>query len=200
MTKTREGPHLPALLQRIAETPPDFLAEPKIGNQGVIVVAAVVRDLLELYALSGGPRLRFDPTVFTPRTPADRGWATLTLVQCWLLSDPVLLSPRLRPATDVIRNLLQTAPRELAEHTTATQLVGDQDRREELARLTLSRMGLRPAGESEAHAQDRLTTLSSVERARVIAASRAAEQRAREVREALARKAAEESADKWSRE
>lgn len=200
MSKTREGPPLPVLLQRIAETPPDFLAEPRIGNHGGVAVAAVVRDLLELYALSGGPRLRFDPALFTPANAQDRVWAGLTLVQCWLLAEPALLSPKFRPPVEQVKLLVQTVPRELAAHTNAAQLVGDQDRREELARLTLSAFHLRPAGESEAQASDRLNTMSSVERARVIAASRAAEQRARDVREALARKAAEESADKWSRE
>jgi len=44
------------------------------------------------------------------------------------------------------------------------------------------------------------SSVSSRERVRLAAASRAAEERARQIREALARKAAEESADKWSRE
>ena len=59
---------------------------------------------------------------------------------------------------------------------------------------------LRPAGESVAQAQDRLTALSSIERNRLLAASRAAEERSRAIREALARKAAQESADKYTRE
>jgi hypothetical protein len=45
-----------------------------------------------------------------------------------------------------------------------------------------------------------LITLNSTERARVMKAARVAEERARQVREALIRKAAEESADKWTRE
>jgi hypothetical protein len=79
-------------------------------------------------------------------------------------------------------------------------LFEDAERREELARLTLARLGLRPAGESAAQAQDRFTSISSIERARILKASQQAEQRARALREALAKKAAEESADKWTRE
>ena len=82
----------------------------------------------------------------------------------------------------------------------ARRFVSDPDRREELARVALARLGYRPAGETLAQAQDRLTTLNSAERARVMNASRAAEERARQIREALAKKAAEESADKWTRE
>jgi hypothetical protein len=67
-------------------------------------------------------------------------------------------------------------------------------------RVALARVGLRPAGETIAQAQDRLMTLSSAERQRVMRAARAAEERARAIREALARKAAQESADKYTRD
>jgi len=56
------------------------------------------------------------------------------------------------------------------------------------------------AEQSVAQAQDRLTTLNSAERARVLQAARAAEERARQIRAALVSKAAQESADKWTRE
>jgi regulator of extracellular matrix RemA (YlzA/DUF370 family) len=59
---------------------------------------------------------------------------------------------------------------------------------------------MRPAGETVAQAEDRLISLSSAEHARVLRASRDAEKRAQEIRAALARKAAEESADKYTRE
>jgi len=45
-----------------------------------------------------------------------------------------------------------------------------------------------------------LSALSSTERQRLLDESRDAEKRAREIRQALARKAAEQSADKWTRE
>jgi hypothetical protein len=66
--------------------------------------------------------------------------------------------------------------------------------------VLLSHLGLRPQGETLAQAQDRLTVLSTTERKKVLAAAVAAEERARKIREALAKKAAEESADKWTRE
>ena len=88
----------------------------------------------------------------------------------------------------------------LAKYAPAQTYHIDSERREELARLMLARTGRQPAGESEAMARDRLSAISGVERARLIAASRQAEARARDIREALVRKAAEESADKWTRE
>ena len=80
------------------------------------------------------------------------------------------------------------------------KFVTDVERREELARFALARLGFRPQTETRAQAEDRLSSLSAAERARVLSAARVAEERARAVREALARKAAEESADKYTRE
>ena len=55
-------------------------------------------------------------------------------------------------------------------------------------------------GESEAQAADRLNTLSSVERTHVIQETRAAQERVRQVREAMKKKAAEEAAAAYGRE
>jgi len=82
----------------------------------------------------------------------------------------------------------------------AHRFTTDPERREELTRTMLARFGYLPAGETAAQAADRLAAISASERRRLLEASRAAEQRAREIREALARKAAQESADKWTRE
>src|SRR5207247_7353673 len=97
-------------------------------------------------------------------------------------------------------DLLEREANELAPQVAARKFVTDPDRREELVRVALARLGFRPAGETLAQAQDRLTTLNSAERARVMKAAQAGDQRARQIREALARKAAQESGDKWTRE
>ena len=61
-------------------------------------------------------------------------------------------------------------------------------------------VGVVPAGETEAQAEDRLATLDSTGRARVEAEARAAEERAREVRAAMERQRAAEAAARASRE
>jgi hypothetical protein len=196
MSTTREGPPLEALLRRVTETPADFLADPRIGSGGQVHVPAVVGDLVELF---GGFPTVAELEPFEPEEgKGERNRLAIVLMLCWLLADDGLRDAH--PDRSVVLRLLDEDARELAGAGPAKRYLSDPDRREEMVRLTLDRLGLRPAGESEAQAEDRLSSLSSAERARVIGASRVAEERARAIREALARKAAEESADKWTRE
>ncbi len=190
-----EGPALERLLRRIAETPSDFLAEPRTtSGRGVVHVPAVVSDL---FAFHGHPAP--DLAYLTPSDlPASRRQAGVALLLSWLLADPGLIS--LRPAAVALHALLTSGAEELAAQLAPANYRDDPERREELARFALARLDLRPAGETLAQAQDRLSALGGVERARVIAAARQAEERARAIREALARKAAEEAADKYTRE
>jgi hypothetical protein len=189
-----EGPVLEALTRRLAETPEEFLAEPRLGDKGVVEVAAVVGDLCRLLGAGDAALERFAGK----DARRDRNRLAVALLLAWLLWDPWFRATP--PPLEALLALLGEGAQELAALTPAAKFVTDPERREELARFALARLDLRPAGETVAQAQDRLTTLSATERARVLEASRAAEQRARAIREALAKKAAEESADKWTRE
>ena len=190
-----EGPTLEHLLRRLAETPSDFLAEPRTSSgRGLVHVPAVVADLLAFHNC-----VLTDLRVFMPdsSTPSVRR-AGVTLLLCWLLADADLIS--LKISADALVNLLTEGASELSSQNGAGKYRDDSERREEFVRFALARLDLRPAGETPMQAQDRLTSLSSIERNRVLAASRAAEERSRAIREALARKAAQESADKYTRE
>jgi len=199
-----EGPILESLTRRLAETPEDFLAPPRIGQIGRVHTVAVVGDLIRLLGGDAAPG-QLAPfaggnVAANASSSAQVNTKRLAVVQilCWLLADDWFRQARLK-AKDVL-DLLEADAAELARLIPVRKFVTDPDRREELARLALARLGFRPAGETEAQAQDRLTTLNSTERARVVKAARAAEERARQIREALARKAAHEAADKWTRE
>jgi hypothetical protein len=192
-----EGPSLESLTHRLAECPADFLAEPRIGSAGVIHVAAVVADLVRDL---GGPVLTIEQAA--PFQPTDRkkhrNRLQCVLVGCWLLHDSWFRGRQ--SFADRSQRFLAEELSDLANLFPASRLVTDSDRREEFARLALKALGLRPAGETAVQAQDRLTTLSSVERQRVIREAAVAEERARKVREAMAKKAAEEAAAKYMRE
>lgn len=191
-----EGPQLENLTRRLAECPPEFLMEPRALGTGMIHVAAVVADLLtEL----GGTLLAKQAQPFTlARDSKERQWLRGVLVASWLLHDPWFRQRQsyAAPALEFMRNEVA----ELASLVQPRLWVEDAERREELARLCLKRLGLRPGGESVEAAQDRLTTLSSVERKRIMKATQEAERRARDIRDAMAKKAADEAAAKYNRE
>jgi hypothetical protein len=191
-----EGPPLEALTRRLAECPAEFLMEPRVGKAGAVHTAAVVADLLRDL---GAPALP-DLSPFEPAGPAEAHANRLqaVLVAAWLLHDPWFRARRVL-AAQALLFLLRDLP-ELAPLVPAPRLVTDPDRREELARLCLKALNLRPLGETVEQAQDRLTTISSLERQRVIREARAAEERMRQIREAMRRKAAREAATKFRRE
>jgi len=190
----RIGPSLEAVTRRLAETPADFLGEPRIGTRGTIVVAAVVNDVLAGLGLAAAPdllRLLNDPK-------ADRNALTLAMILAWLLADEWFAA--IRPEYARVARLFIADVPELAAQVRADLYVTDPDRREELVRTMLAGLDFRPAGETVQQASDRLSRISAAERRRLLEAGRASEERARQIREALARKAAQESTDKWTRE
>jgi hypothetical protein len=117
-------------------------------------------------------------------------------VAVWLLHDPWFLErPELVKASwQFLQNagLLRLSTLVKTEHT-----VSDPDRREEFARFCLSHIGLRPKGESLATASDRLASLNSIERKRILQETADAEKRAREIREAMAAAKAQEAASRY---
>ena len=193
----KEGPPLEILLHRIAEIPDDFLAATDANKRnGNVVVPAVVFDVAESLGVTftADDLAGFAPT----DAKADAARTSLTLLLCWLLAAEWFRS--IRAPGPLLLELLRDVAAELAQHGAAPKYLKDPDRREELGRLVLAHFGYRPAGETKAQAQDRLNSLSIVERARVLRASRQAEERARAIRAALVKKAADEAADKWTRE
>ena len=196
-TVKREGPPLETLTRRLAECPPEFLALPCVGETGTIHVDAVVSDLLR--ELGGQGLAPEAARHFQSRNrKADRARLSVVLLAAWLLHDewfrgqPGLAEPALR----LLRDCLGT----LAATTVAAKFVTDPDRREELARVCLGELGLRPAGETIAQSQDRLVTLSAAERRRVVQAARQAEERAQKIRAAMLRQAEQEANAKSMRE
>ena len=194
MILDRPGPPLESLIHRLAETPREFLDEPNIQGRGQLAVAALVHDLMVSLGQTPAPDFlgQFDGK--------DKNGNRLSLcaVLVWLLADDWFVEHR--DLTGDLSSLLTDTAQGLAEAASAERYTSDPDRREELARTTLAAFSCHPAGETPQQAIDRLTAVSGAERKRLLLASRAAEERAKAVREALVRKAAQESADKWTRE
>ncbi len=173
------------LTRHLAECPPSFLDEPvQPSGFGGVHVAAVVSDLM--IALGGGRLSQEEANRFryTNRSTVrqERNRLRLALLAAWVYSHKAL---RKEAGVTQIKALLTQNLEELAGLLAADDLVHDSERREEFVRVCLSAVDLRPSGESKAEAENRLAALSTVERERVIAEARVAEERARKVREKM---------------
>jgi hypothetical protein len=110
----------------------------------------------------------------------------LALIASWVLYDPSLAGA---DAGALLRLLGERLPA-LAEIAVPRLFVEDPERREELVRLCLDALGLVPAGETRAQAEDRLASLDSLRRHELLRAARDRELSRRA--EELARLRAEE--------
>lgn len=184
-------PDLAILTRRLSEAPSEVL-----GDVPAPIVAAVLSDLLRDLGgvgLSARSASALVPGDATPESHNRRCWL---LIGAWLLRDDSLraLAPPSEQAASQAQAWLLGELRALADVLEARQVLADPDRREEVARRALRALGLRPRGESGPQAEDRLKTLDSIERQRVILEARRTQERARKIREEMARKAAEEAA------
>ncbi|HUQ82156.1 MAG TPA: hypothetical protein VM076_13485, partial [Gemmatimonadaceae bacterium] len=107
----REGPLLETLTRRLAETPEEFLAEPRAGTTGQVHTAAVVGDLLRML---GHDAHVGDLAPFSPEDRRDRNRLGATLVLAWLLADEWFV--RARPDMAALLTVLGTTAGELGEH------------------------------------------------------------------------------------
>ncbi len=196
------GPDLYYLLQRLQNCPIEFLRPPVLlslpkNYSGEIQTGAVVSDLLFALGSNEDPRKIFE-SMQIKYSAENVNYLQLILVVSYLLNDTWFISAQ-KYATQA-KELLSNKLKNLSVVVEAKQFVLDSERREELVRFCLKELNLKPKGESEIHAMDRLTTINSIERQKLIEESKAAQKRAQELREAIARQEAEEAASKWNRE
>lgn len=186
------GPRLEVLTHRLAECPPEFLFPP-----GQIDVIAIVCDLLRAFGMDPSPN-DVSPSLRPDQTPTSMNRLRLISVATWLLYDPWFLGRQ--TISSGIWPFLHAGLNDLAALVPVEGILKDPDRREELARLCLKHLGLRPDGETLEQATDLLNTLDSVERLRVLGKTRDAEARARRIREQMAKDAARAAAARYSPE
>ncbi|MEQ1826093.1 MAG: hypothetical protein ABL921_09105 [Pirellula sp.] len=195
-----EGPLLETLLRRLSECPIEFVETCKTPT-GLPQLIAILSDHFREFG-DANPMLK-DATLVTrlkngakhTDVASMRYWALLS-VATWLLHDDWFLArPELSKAS--LQWLSNKSLEKLSEIVSPDNCISDPDRREELVRISLGAMGLRPLGESIEQATDRSQTLDSVEREGILRATAAAERRAREVREAMAKEQALESASRY---
>lgn len=199
------GPPLDRMTHWLTECPAEFYQWPidsssenrsikSSEDQLPIHVAAIASDHLRDLNLPAAEIRKVGMAVASKGLNEQR----LVSITVWLLREPWFLQ-QVEYATQICR-LLTDDLAELAELIEPQSVVTDPDRREELVRRCLSRLGFRPADETLPQSQDRLRTLDSVERVRIVAKTRQAEARARAIREAMAKQRAQEAAARYSPE
>jgi hypothetical protein len=178
--------------------PADFRAEPQGFPDGKTPVHAVVADLWE--TLCGDMPEDAFLRAFVPgkRSKIERNRLRWVLAACHLLWHRALREQS--PSAKSLRKFLVQDLAEVAAVTPVDQLFEEEERREELVRRVVAALGLLLPGETAQEAEDRLTQVNSIERQRLLREAAEKEKRAREVREMMARRAAEEAAAKVSRE
>lgn len=194
-----EGPSLAAMSHRLAECPEDFLSicNDASGSSGV---SALLTDFFRRYD-DANPMQSQDPfiaklisTKFTANHQRHLGLLSLAI---WLLYDP-WFGNRREFANAAWQMLRSDTFQSISHLLNPIHVLSNPDRREELVRICLSGLDLRPEGETIPQATDRLMSLNSIERERILKETAAAEKRAREVREAMAKAKAEESVSRYT--
>ena len=185
-------PTISELIHHLKQCPPEFLAAPVIKGKGEVYTEALANDVVRMLA----------GDLTAPRTialkPDRRSPAELLLIQicCWLLTHPFFKDIDQRWVNDFFCNQLSAiAPLVKTELWTK-----DEERAEELARMTLKCSGYIPAGETREEALDRYDSVNTIKRLKVIEESNAAIERAKELRRKMAEQKAREAANVYSRE
>lgn len=196
------APPMAALLRHLADAPLDWLAPPEVGRSAGVRVSALLADCFD--ALEAAALDEAEAKAGEGRDKDAIGRLRLVMLSLWLLHEAELQAT-LRGRLDATRrqallDFLQRDLRQRADHLSAQRVMESNEGREELVRQLLHRLDLLPADESAATFNYRLKARDSIEQAQLVAIARAAEERARKLREAMARKAAEEAAMKYNRE
>lgn len=195
----RDGPSLEAMMDRVASVHTDILKkQSKLpGEPDCIYIAAIINDLL---VDSGDSPLQPEEAVKADRFGTVKNLQQLAGILCHIFHDPWFMQNKVEPG--LIRGLIFSKKLAALGDTAdnAEQFVTDPDRREELCRIALDAAGFFPAGENEKKSIERLVSLDSIERKNILDKTRDAQKRAREIRDAMLRKEAEEAASKMSRE
>ncbi|AWV88865.1 hypothetical protein DN745_05730 [Bradymonas sediminis] len=170
----------------MSECPPKFLKEPVLKGRGEVHVRAVVADLMAEF---GAPLWAEDAfRKFQTKKVAKRNWLRVVLVASWLLHDPWFRDyARIEGDTFAPRVLawLRDDLKEFARLIAVEACVEMPDRREELARRCLAGLGLMPAGESPAQAENRLATLDSIAQHRILFDTKKRMERAERLRQKM---------------
>ncbi len=198
------GPPIELLIDRIIAIPEDFLEKKSKSYDPLnkIYVPAIINDLL---LDNGGTPLSYEELLqLSPEKKENKkeknNYPGLVSILCYIYEDNFFTENKSH--SGLIKSFLLSP--ELIELSkavdSADDFINDPDRREEICRRALDALNYFPQGENELNSADRLLTLNSVERKKIMVKTAEAQLRAKQIHEAMMQKEAEEAASKMSRE
>jgi len=200
----KPGPQLEALIDRLTAIPGDFFKpDGKLKNSGSgVSIPALVNDML---LDNGGTPFSDDEILkrFSDKNELKNKksiFPELVSILSYIFEDKFFTGEK-NSAELIKAFLLSPGLKDLSEAVESSEdFINDPDRREELCRMALNALNYYPDGETEKNAGDRLLTLDSVERKKILVKTREAQLRAKQLKEAMMAREAEEAASKMSRE
>jgi len=137
------------------------------------------------------------PSQFDVKYINDNHWRAIH-ISTWLLSDQNFINnPEIK---DKLYNFWFEELRLASEYVKFIEWINDEERAEEMVRLLLHCCGIIPHGENQDEATDKLSSLSSVDRHKVLKQSYEAHERIMNIRREMEEKKAREAANVYGRE
>lgn len=199
------GPPIESLIDRLIAIPEEFINGSLKAETG-LSLPALINDLL---LDNGGKTLNDDEikkimsekkTGGTGSKMKKNNYHDLAAILCYIYEDRFFTDKK-GNAELIKKFLLSDQLAELSDAAdSAIEFISDPDRREEICRRALDALNYFPLGENEKNSADRLLTLDSVERKKILIKTVEAQKRAKEIHDAMMQKEAEEAASKMSRE
>lgn len=199
------GPSLVSLTQRLFQMPKEFLFSPilKIPSnrknlKHTIYIPAIYSDLC-YFIWNEFPKAEELKFLQVSSTSSDLNLLSIYSITIYLLHYPFFKNkPFLKEKVWLLFSEKLPSYKNIIK---AEKFILDAEKREELSRFVLYHLGYIPLLETERYALERLTSLDSIERIKLVEATRKA-QIAREeaIREAIRRREAEEAASRMSGE
>lgn len=177
---------------------PDIFLRPSssIENDGLNSVALIS----DTYRLVCNDFLKKEfkiPSHFNLAYIDDNHWRTIH-ISIWLLSHPDFLNNAL--LEDKLYDFWFEELSEVSLYVKFNEWIIDEERAEEMVRLLLYCYEIIPKGESQDEAADKLSSLSSADRHKVLQQSYQAHERIMKIKKEMAEKKAREAANTYGRE
>jgi hypothetical protein len=189
MTK---APAISELIHHIKLCPLEFLNTPQKNGKNGVNTEALVNDIIRLIA--------HEPTaarqIEIQSQKLSREELSLLQICCWTLTHPFFAEIDHRWVFDFFKEKLT----DIASIVKTADWVADEERAEELARLIMQCCRYVPDGETREQALDRFDSVNTIKRLKVLEESKAAIERAREIRRQMEEKRAREAANVYGRE